>query len=312
MLSDDASAHDLCYRCGYDLAGIDDETPCPECGLLGRRSRRPTDELHYTRPRRLRRISRGTNLLLLAALLFGMSPALAVVLTKLSYAMLPIRGAAWVLPHVPLLAVHAAALCTLAGVWLLASKEGYPPADRVDRVRHILLRIVSISPIVGATAKSIERHLIFNGGYWGVYDYTWNPMAIAMAASMAGTIALPVLVFATLRDLATRARSAHLAEHCTIVGMGTSAVLAYGVLLVALFYAGAFDVKWLQRSRPGMGLMLALFVGGLLFAIWSVYLLVRFAIAFRRTSRQLRGAWRADDRAMEGVAPMDHAPASAT
>ena len=78
MLSDDATAHDVCYRCGYDLTGIGDETPCPECGLLARRSRRPTDELHYTRPRWLRRISRGTNLLLLAVLLFGASPALAV------------------------------------------------------------------------------------------------------------------------------------------------------------------------------------------------------------------------------------------
>jgi hypothetical protein len=114
MLSDDATAHDVCYRCGYDLTGIGDETPCPECGLLARRSRRPTDELHYTRPRWLRRISRGTNLLLLAVLLFGASPALAVVLTKLSYAMLPARGYEWLLPHVPLLAVHAAALFALA------------------------------------------------------------------------------------------------------------------------------------------------------------------------------------------------------
>jgi hypothetical protein len=297
----DTNAHDVCYRCGYDLTGIGDETPCPECGLLARRSRRPTDELHYTRPRWLCRISRGTNLLLLAVLLFGASPALAVVLTKLSYAMFPARGYEWLLPHVPLLAVHAAALCALAGAWFLASKEGYPPADRADRIRRILLRIVAISPIVGATAKSMERHLIFNGGYWGIYDYTWNPLAIAMAASMAGTIALPIIVFATLRDLAKRARSAHLAEHCTIVGMGTSAVLAYGVLRVSLFYGGVFDIKWLQRSTPGMALMLVMFVGGLLFAIWSVYLLVRFTIAFRRTSRQLRAAWREDDRAIDAA-----------
>ena len=75
------------------------------------------------------------------------------------------------------------------------------------------------------------------------------------------------------------------------------------MLLVSLFYGGVFDIKWLQRSRPGMGLMLVMFVGGLLFAIWSVYLLVRFATAFRRTSGQLRGAWREDDRAQESVAP---------
>jgi len=52
-----------------------------------------------------------------------------------------------------------------------------------------------------------------------------------------------------------------------------------------------------------MGLMLVMFVSGMLFAIWSVYLLVRFATAFRRTSWQLRGAWRADDWAQQSITP---------
>src|SRR2546430_3389303 len=60
------SPADACYRCGYDLRGIADDQPCPECGLLARRSRRASDELHNTRPRWLRRISRGANLILLA------------------------------------------------------------------------------------------------------------------------------------------------------------------------------------------------------------------------------------------------------
>ena len=298
MLSDDATAHDVCYRCGYDLTGIGDETPCPECGLLARRSRRPTDELHYTRPRWLRRISRGTNLLLLAVLLFGASPALAVVLTKLSYAMLPARGYEWLLPHVPLLAVHAAALFALAGAWLLASKEGYPPADRADRVRRILLRIIAISPIVGATAKSIERHLIFNGGYWGVYDYTWNPLDIAMAASMVGTIALPILVFATLRDLAKRARSAHLAEHCTIVGVGTSLTLLAIMAFVTLQAAGYMRDTNRSLIEPTAVLLVA--TATFLFWLWSLYLMIRFAISFGKASIDARRAWQAADRSHAG------------
>src|SRR5687768_5021146 len=58
---------DDCYRCGYDLRGVADEQPCPECGLLAGRSRRPTDELHDTRPDWLRRLSMGVWLILAAA-----------------------------------------------------------------------------------------------------------------------------------------------------------------------------------------------------------------------------------------------------
>jgi len=75
---------DQCYRCGYVLRGIGDDQPCPECGLLARRSRRPSDELHYTRPRWLRRVSRGSNLLLLAILLIVISPVLSLLLMKVT------------------------------------------------------------------------------------------------------------------------------------------------------------------------------------------------------------------------------------
>jgi hypothetical protein len=62
----DESIRDECYRCGYDLRGIANAGVCPECGLLAERSRRVTDELHDTRPRWLRSLSRGIDLILLA------------------------------------------------------------------------------------------------------------------------------------------------------------------------------------------------------------------------------------------------------
>src|SRR5688500_7930513 len=65
---------DDCYRCGYALHGIADDQPCPECGLLARRSRRVTDDLHRTRPRWLRRITIGVALLLVAIVLIATLP----------------------------------------------------------------------------------------------------------------------------------------------------------------------------------------------------------------------------------------------
>ena len=60
---------DGCLRCGYNLSGIANDQPCPECGLLAERSRRITDELHQTRPKWLKRLSRGVWLIVLALLL---------------------------------------------------------------------------------------------------------------------------------------------------------------------------------------------------------------------------------------------------
>ena len=284
------------------LRGIDDAQPCPECGLLARRSRRPSDELHYTRPRWLRRVSRGSNLLLLAILLIVISPALSLLLMKLTNATIPTRGLRWALPLIPLLNIDLAALLLLAGAWLLASPEGYPPADRSDRGRRWILRLLAFAPLVGVVAKNMERYLIANGGYWGVYDYDWNPITLAMAAAMVGSVPLPMLLFAQLRGIARRARSAHLAEHSTIVGVGTSAMIAVYLVFAAFVINSAdwgFGERWIQRSPVALGLLLATSVAALLFAIWSIYLLVLFAIAFRRASRQLRGAWRDDDRAID-------------
>ena len=305
-MSDADDSINACYRCGYALHGIADESPCPECGLLARRSRRPTDELRYTRPRWLRHVSLGSNLLLAAIVLLVVSPALSLLLMKVSNGMTPPPSLRWTLPLIPLLGLDAAALILLAGAWLLASPEGYPPADCADRSRRWLLRFVAFAPLVLVAAKNVERHLIFNGGYWGVYDHDWSPIMLAMAAAMVASIPLPHLLFAQLRGIARRARSAHLAEHSTIVGVGASAMI--GVYLVfAAFVINSEEwglgTRWIQRSPVALGLILVTSVAALLFAIWSVYLLVRFAIAFRRVSRELSGAWRADDRAAADGSP---------
>src|SRR5918993_2885061 len=136
-----ADAPDNCYRCAYPLLGIDDEQPCPECGLLARRSRRTTDELHNSRPRWLRRISRGANLVLLAIIvaiagLFAWPFAYRSVYMVLSTVM-PYR--LW--NYGPLLGLGAGAVLLFIGVLFLASAEGYPPAHRADRRLRFVLRL---------------------------------------------------------------------------------------------------------------------------------------------------------------------------
>ena len=109
-----------------------------------------------------------------------------------------------------------------------------------------------------------------------------------------------LLLFAQLRGLATRARSAHLAEHCTIVSIGTAASLIYVFLatyVLMLGMLGRFGDNWTERSNVALTLVLLIGVTGILFPLWSLYLLVRFAMAFFIVARQLRGQWRHDDRA---------------
>jgi hypothetical protein len=114
-------------------------------------------------------------------------------------------------------------------------------------------------------------------------------------------LATPILLFNQLRSLALRARSAHLAEHCTIVGFGTSIAMLY-ILIVLLITTYArelhFNPYWASRSKSWLILMAVAGTLSALFLLWSLYLLIRFAVAFHIASRKLRNAWNRDDRAL--------------
>jgi len=236
---------------------------------------------------------------------------IALVLPQLGHAMLPLR-AAWVVPLLPMIAPGIVALLVLAGAWLLASREGYGPADRADRWRRAFLRFAAVAPLVGVVCFTIQHYLRFNGGFWGVYDRGLNPMMIGMLAAALASMPLPFLLFAQLRGVARRARSAHLTEHCTIVGIGASCAVAYALLIafIVLFRQHwGLDRHWIDRSIPGMTLQLIMGVTSILFALWSTYLLSRLAVALSRASRELRQGWRNDDRA--AASPIVASPAGA-
>ena len=293
---------DDCYRCGYALHGIADDQPCPECGLLARRSRRVTDDLHRTRPRWLRRIALGTALIFMGVVLFGTFPLIASRLAEVLQAWRALRLSPTWRPLLPLLTLSpmsVATLMLLAGTLLLTSREGYAPADHADRWRRRALRALAAHATVGILSVNVEMHAHRDGI---VIDSGANAaLTVLQVICAISIIPFPLLLFAHLRLLARRVRSAHLAEHCAIVGAGMSAtLLVFFATSTISNHARQLGLSrdWMSRSTIALGLVVGLIVMMALFAIWSVYLLVRFAFAFRRAARARRREWRGDDRSL--------------
>jgi len=285
------SAKDECYRCGYDLRGIANDGACPECGLLAERSRRITDELHDTRPRWLRSLSRGIDLILLAIFApIGESFVAAIILRY--------RPPSWN-PYPDFTGVDLSAVLLALGVILLTRPEGYAPADKADRRLRTLMRIVAIVPIAALVLLQVQVHFLFSSGKFFLFD---EGEMVAFSVLFFGIFAfLPLLLFLRLRGLARRVRSAHLSEHCIIVGVGAFASTLYiAAVIVVVNNADRWGLgtNWMSRSPVSLIMMLAMSVASGLFLLWSLYLLVRFAIAFWIAAGKLRHKWTRDDRSL--------------
>lgn len=293
-------AADECYRCGYALHGIADDQACPECGLLAARSRRFTDELHNTRPKWLRNISRGVKLVLLALLIGTSWPfVFGGVIEPLFYrTSARTRWISSVEEFLPLAGWDVAALLFASGATLLSMKERYDPADRADRHRRVGLRIAATAPLIAMALMHVQLRIIFRSIYRESV-ILWYAFWLVLAA---GLIPMPLLLFLQLRSLAKRDRSAHLAEHCVIAGDGATCAILY--MGVVLFLAWRFDWNLGGRSLGlFFWLLLVMSVAMSLFLLWSLYLLIRFAIAFHRAAKQLRQKWDRDDRSITSDRP---------
>ena len=279
---------DECYRCGYDLRGIANDGACPECGLVAERSRRITDELHDTRPRWLRSLSRGINLIMLAIVAMFAGPIVATIFDSV------LAPWGWWNFYIPLAGYDLAAICLFVGVILVTRPEGYAPADRADQRLRKLLRVAAIVPVLAAgLLTAIDWNL---NRVW----VTEREVDTLMVIFLVLFAFVPLLLFLHLRGLARRAHSAHLAEHCVIVGVGAFA----STLDVAAVVVIMNNPQWLrlnphwQQQPIQLVMLLILSVAGCLFVLWSLYLLVRFAIAFWIASATLRRKWTRDDRSL--------------
>jgi hypothetical protein len=303
----DETGTDACYRCGYNLTGIADNQACPECGLLAERSRRVTDELHQTRPRWLRRLSRGVWLILLAVLLpfplgYAVSQADDWLIRSLTNGRMMYGSWAYLLTgHLHLLALDVPVVLLTAGVLLLTSRERYPPADRGDARLRRALRAALLIPWAALALLHTLLHLAYTGRALSMLDrgLLRHAELVILAPITLGSIPLVVLLALRLRALARRARSAHLAEHCLIVGIGTASTLAYAfAVAVVMEFAESWGwgANWTNNATASLVVAGVLAVLGALFVLWALYLLVRFAVAFGLAARRLRREGRRDDR----------------
>ena len=285
---DEAISADACFRCGYDLRGIADDSPCPECGLLAGRSRMPSDELRHARPRWLRTLGVGTWLTLAA---WAGVPAAAWLLTiqlhgirqnYLSYFSIPAgTGSAAIELQLLPLPFTLAAAGLAAGTWLLTAAEGRADADQATRGRRRVLRLMGLVPL----ALTLEVHAMLLGSPRMFWDAFNSPLTVM--AGFALTLPLPLMAFLRLRGLAKRVPNPSLAEHCAIVGVGASAALLAPALVIT---AGAV-IEEPVGSVAFLVVALATGVGAILFYLWAGFVLLRFALAFRRAGRAAKRAW---------------------
>ncbi len=323
---------DACFRCGYDIRGIPDDHACPECGLLCRRSRHPSDQLFDTSPRWLGRISSGVNLVLLAFLIYQIAqfPPLVYVVNgiwgRMGYKIGEI-GQAFISLQYP------AAVVFVIGMLRMTTAEGHLEIDQADEKLRRRLRVAEWLPLSALIMKSIavcfrERFAMLQQNAWtrfsaSIFDTNPNraaqmivsqraisrasqshPMihlAVFLMAALAACV-VPMLLAMYLRYVARRAHSAHLAEHCMIVGVGASATFLYNLLYQELMYrvlqGGSNLQHWAQNSAAGMIVTSLNALAPALFSLWALYLLARFAIAFFIASRRRRDLWQRDDRSL--------------
>jgi hypothetical protein len=176
-----------------------------------------------------------------------------------------------------------------------------------------VLRILAFVPFAVVTVWFLQQTnlLPFPPLYIGlpiIYGVLFSPLHFGSPKSYVmiwvyilfsiGSIPLPALLFFHLRGLAKRVRSAHLAEHCAIVGIGASMSVLF-VIAASMSLANRdvlwLDDNWENRSKVALALLVPLRVFACLFLLWSLYLLIRFAISFRRATRHLNLKWRNDD-----------------
>ena len=300
-------ASDSCVRCDYDLRGVADDQPCPECGLLAEQTRKRSDDLTDATPRWLGSIRLGVLLLLLAHVIAILwIPVFAMMGNALRPVFLGMKGTVpqWWFPSpffsrnydlIYLCGFDVAALLLLIGVWVVSRPQPNAATAHLDRRLCNLLRLAAFAPIF---AMGLAHWLLFDQGYLGEFIMHWRQLSVLLLLTY-GSAAVPVLLFILLRRLAQRWLHTRLAEHATIVAVGYAATLCAIPPLLWLLHLGNASGRreWDGGSVFAIIVWLLIIVSTILFGGWTALNCVRFAIAFRNARRGALRKWAAADRA---------------
>ncbi len=313
-MSDASEIGGTCMRCGYDLTGLDDRRPCPECGLLAGISRKSGDALRDNHPRWLGRLTLGVCCLAVAVLtlpLIGVGVALLdrVIMALTMQATGPrfwvFRAPSILTLATPVDWVLIATGCLLAllpvlllpiGLFLIGNRSSYTGGPG-HRFRHLGVRLLPIVPLVAVLMSLADTLDLLDSLGTGAARIASQLGPYAAILSFAAVGWISIVVSLRLRRLAERAPAPLLAADSPIIGVVVGVILIVGSAFMLSLYSELFRV-------PGQGLLMSIvfttvvvFVSVLIAAlIWSVYLLIRYAIAFASTRRQALQAFAEADR----------------
>lgn len=325
-MKDDVAAADIplgdltsvrCARCGYDLRGVADDEPCPECGLLAERSRLRSEHLVEATPGWLRTLAIGSGLILLAhviaiawlpsfnLLLSASAPRYTIVNSGgwTRYVSTPSRFD-WFYRHSDLIYLcvyDLTVLMLIAGVWLVSRRQpGLPPQAQFGTLR----RWLRISPFPPLLALGVAHGLLFSRGYLGGYQFDAPQLAVLLLLTI-GSAPLPVLLFVWLRRLAQRVLHPRLAEHATIVAIGYAGTLVIIPVLAGIYYYESRygRTHWDGRSPFALGIIIFYIVSIVLFGGWTALNCLRFILAFAKAYRGARRKWEEADRSIDAERP---------
>ncbi len=310
-----------CLRCGYDLTSLDDRQACPECGLIVGLSRRSKTQLSSNHPQWLGRLTLGTTALALAILLSPMLVLTPVLVLEqmdliqsrndwdwrtqryanvaLSELISPLEWVAFAT-----LAVTAALPLVLfpTGVLLLGRRRTSGEAEPFRRLFLLPASLVVVATIAfvvpgGLQVAQPALKIVNPAHYMGVSQPMLEsimPILIPAIFVLSGYVM--IVLSLRLRVLAERAPAPLLAADSPIVGVVAGTVSILFGLWLGLSIQGITTIGPRGTSSDITILLLGIaggVGGGAL--IWSIYLLVRYSLAFNKTRHQAASLFRDSD-----------------